>query len=37
MKTILFLVRHGETIDNANHIMQGQVQGQLNEAGIQQA
>lgn len=35
--TILYLVRHGETIDNANHIMQGQVQGQLNEVGIRQA
>jgi probable phosphoglycerate mutase len=35
--TILYFVRHGETIDNANHIMQGQVQGQLNEVGIRQA
>lgn len=35
--TILYLVRHGETVDNANHIMQGQVQGELNEVGIRQA
>ena len=31
------LVRHGETVDNANRIMQGQTQGQLNETGIRQA
>lgn len=37
MKTILYLVRHGETVDNANKIMQGQIQGQLNEVGIKQA
>ena len=37
MKTILYLTRHGETVDNANKIMQGQVQGQLNEVGIGQA
>lgn len=35
--TTLYLVRHGETLDNARHIMQGQVQGELNEVGIQQA
>ena len=35
--TILYLVRHGETIDNARQVMQGQTQGALNEAGIQQA
>jgi len=35
--TTLYLVRHGETIDNANQIMQGQTQGQLNENGIKQA
>ena len=35
--TTLYLVRHGETVDNANHIMQGQTQGQLNENGIKQA
>ena len=37
MKTILYLTRHGETVDNANQMMQGQVQGQLNEVGIKQA
>ena len=37
MKTTLYLTRHGETVDNANKIMQGQVQGQLNEVGIRQA
>jgi probable phosphoglycerate mutase len=37
MKTTLYLVRHGETVDNANQIMQGQSQGQLNDAGIAQA
>ena len=36
-KTILYLTRHGETVDNANKIMQGQVQGKLNEKGISQA
>lgn len=33
----LFLVRHGETIDNAQQVMQGQMQGQLNETGFEQA
>jgi len=33
----LFLVRHGETVDNANRIMQGQTQGELNEKGREQA
>ena len=37
MKTTLYLTRHGETVDNANKIMQGQIQGQLNEVGIKQA
>ena len=37
MNTILFLVRHGETVDNANQTMQGQTQGELNERGILQA
>ena len=37
MKTTLYLVRHGETVDNAHQIMQGQTQGQLNENGIRQA
>ena len=35
--TILYLVRHGETVDNANQIMQGQTQGELNEKGVSQA
>ena len=35
--TTLYLVRHGETIDNVNQIMQGQTQGQLTENGIRQA
>ena len=35
--TKLYLVRHGETIDNARQVMQGQVQGQLNDTGIRQA
>ena len=35
--TTLYLVRHGETVDNANKIMQGQTQGELNENGIRQA
>lgn len=37
MKTILYLARHGETVDNVNKIMQGQTLGQLNENGIRQA
>ena len=35
--TKLYLVRHGETIDNARQILQGQMQGQLNDNGIRQA
>ncbi len=35
--TILYLVRHGETTDNAAQIMQGQTQGCLNENGRRQA
>ena len=35
--TTIFLVRHGETVDNARQIMQGQTQGELNEKGILQA
>lgn len=35
--TTLYLVRHGETFDNAAHIMQGQTEGELNETGINQA
>lgn len=37
METKIFLVRHGETIDNARQIMQGQTQGELNERGLEQA
>ena len=37
MNTKLLLVRHGETVDNARQIMQGQTQGALNETGIRQA
>jgi probable phosphoglycerate mutase len=35
--TTLYLVRHGETVDNARQIMQGQTQGVLNDEGIRQA
>ena len=35
--TKLYLVRHGQTVDNVNQIMQGQTQGELNENGIKQA
>ena len=35
--TTLYLVRHGETLDNVRQIMQGQTQGQLTEEGIRQA
>ena len=35
--TRLLLVRHGETVDNVNQIMQGQTQGQLTDNGIRQA
>ena len=37
METTIFLVRHGETIDNARQIMQGQTHGELNEQGREQA
>lgn len=37
MKTILLLTRHGETVDNANKIMQGQTDGELNAEGVRQA
>ena len=37
MVTTIFLVRHGETVDNARQIMQGQTQGELNEIGFKQA
>lgn len=35
--TTLFLVRHGETVGNAAQILQGQTQGELNDAGFAQA
>lgn len=35
--TKLLLVRHGETVDNVNQIMQGQTQGELTTNGIEQA
>ena len=37
METTIFLVRHGETVDNARQIMQGQTQGCLNRRGREQA
>lgn len=37
METTIFLVRHGETVDNARQIMQGQTQGCLNDKGREQA
>jgi probable phosphoglycerate mutase len=35
--TEIYLVRHGETVDNARQVMQGQTQGELNEKGREQA
>jgi broad specificity phosphatase PhoE len=35
--TKLYLVRHGETVDNKNQILQGQCPGKLDEEGIRQA
>lgn len=35
--TTLYLVRHGETEDNAAQIMQGQTQGRLTDKGREQA
>lgn len=35
--TTLYLVRHGETVDNVNRIMQGQTDGKLTSEGIAQA
>ncbi len=37
MPTLLYLVRHGETVDNARQVMQGQTQGALNDEGVRQA
>ena len=35
--TKLYLVRHGETVDNARQLMQGQTPGELNDNGRRQA
>lgn len=35
--TTLYLVRHGETVDNKAQILQGQINGELNETGREQA
>ena len=35
--TKLYLIRHGQTVDNMNQIMQGQTQGELTEEGVRQA
>ncbi len=35
--TKLYLVRHGETVDNATKILQGQTGGELNDTGFAQA
>lgn len=35
--TKLYLVRHGETVDNAAQILQGQTSGKLNAKGVLQA
>lgn len=35
--TTLYLVRHGETEDNVNQILQGQTDGQLTARGVAQA
>ena len=35
--TTLLLVRHGETVGNANQILQGQTPGELNKTGVAQA
>ena len=37
MMTTLYLMRHGETVDNVNQIMQGQTQGELTANGFRQA
>lgn len=37
MNTVIYLVRHGETVDNARQIMQGQTHGELNQRGREQA
>lgn len=35
--TKLYLIRHGQTVDNVNQIMQGQTQGELTVEGEEQA
>ena len=35
--TKLYLVRHGETVANKAHILQGQTDGELNDTGRRQA
>lgn len=35
--TKLYLVRHGETVANKTHILQGQTDGELNDTGRRQA
>ncbi len=35
--TKLYLVRHGETVENKAQIMQGQTHGELNDTGMRQA
>lgn len=35
--TTLMLVRHGQTVDNRNQVLQGQTQGELDEKGLEQA
>ncbi len=35
--TTLILLRHGETYDNINHVLQGHTDGQLSPLGVQQA
>lgn len=36
VKTVLYLVRHGQTVDNVNQIMQGQRDGKLTSEGVAQ-
>ena len=35
--TTLYLVRHGETLENSQHILQGHMPGNLTQRGIEQA
>lgn len=36
-KTVLLLTRHGETLENQRHVLQGQLPGTLSPLGISQA